>query len=121
MLLVPFCLQWTGCPHRIVWKIENCKACGKCPMGELRALAGDESFSLRIAPRAIFAWSYVREMDPAFTLAVACTHELFEGMLRARAYRLYGIELDLPEGRCRDTLVAIETVREAIRRLVGRG
>lgn len=120
LLLVPFCLQWIECPHRIIWHPENCKACGHCPMGELREIAGEEGFEFRVSPRAVFAWSYVQELRPAFTLAVACVHELFDGLLRARAYRVYGVELACPAGRCRDTKVDPESVAEAIKRLVPR-
>jgi len=114
LLLLPFCIQVTSCPRRIVWKVENCRRCGACPVGELLRLANEKHVPVRVSVRGRFAPMFIRELKPEITLAVACEDELFLGMLRASKFRCFGVLNDRPEGYCINTTVETDAVREAL-------
>ena len=40
LLLAPHCLQWDQCPHKITRNVQNCRRCGRCPIGEMTASVG---------------------------------------------------------------------------------
>jgi len=114
LLLLPFCIQTTSCPRRIVWKIENCRQCGACSVGELLRAANEKHVPVRVSVRGRFAPMFIKELKPEITVAVACEDELFSGMLRASKFRCFGIGNIRPEGYCINTSVDVDAVREAL-------
>lgn len=118
LLLLPFCLQHRSCPHQVVWDIENCRNCGKCPIGGMRELAENFGMDLRIAIRSRFAPGFVEEVAPDLVMAVACEHELMIGLLRIYPALCFAVPLDRPEGPCKNTLLDLERVEEEFRILL---
>lgn len=114
LLLLPFCVQHTSCPHRIVWNVQNCKRCGKCLVAKALEAAEPPALPVRVAIRGIFAPRFVREMKPEITLAIACEDELFEGILRAAPYRCFGVLGTQPEGYCINTQFPISELQAAL-------
>jgi hypothetical protein len=114
LVLLPFCLQQTSCPHRIVWDLSNCKRCGKCAVGPTLELAGRANLPVKVAVRGVFGPEFIREVRPELTIAVACEDELFKGVLRAAGFRCYGVIGRQPEGYCRNTTVAAEELAAAL-------
>jgi hypothetical protein len=49
LVLVPHCLQWSECPHKITHQVDNCRRCGKCVISSLLTLREKYRFSLRVA------------------------------------------------------------------------
>lgn len=112
LLLLPFCLQHRSCPHQVAWDIDNCRDCGKCPIGGMRKLADDYGMKLRIAIRSRFAPGFVEEVDPDLVMAVACEHELMIGLLRIYPSLCFAIPLERPEGPCKNTIVNLENIEK---------
>ena len=113
LLLLPFCLQMTSCPHRIVWDTDHCKRCGACPVGEILEIAEARGADVRVAIRGIFAPKFIREVKPDLTIAVACSDELFQGLLRVPEMPCYAVLNEQPEGYCINTDVDLERVAAA--------
>ena len=114
LVLLPFCLQHTSCPHRIVWDLENCERCGRCAIGPTLELAARAGRPVKVAVRGVFGPEFVRQIKPDLTIAVACEDELFKGIVRAAGFRCYGIIGKQPEGYCRDTTVSTDALADAI-------
>jgi len=119
LILLPFCLQWRGCPHQVAWRIENCAACGQCPIGGLKGLAEAFRVPVRIALRAAFAPDFVREVRPELVVAVACEHDLLSGMLRVWPCDCYGLINERPEGPCKNTRIEVGAVEKILERFLG--
>jgi len=119
LVLLPFCVQQRLCPHHIAWRIENCRRCGRCPVGPLRDLCERYDVELRMTLRSRFAPQFVKETRPDLVLAVACEHELVAGILRVAPCPCYGIMNRRPEGFCRNTQVDVAEVARALRRFLG--
>jgi uncharacterized protein len=115
LLLVPFCLQSRQCPHQIAWHIENCKLCGKCPIGPIRKVCKEFGIEARLTLRSRLAPEFVRESAPDLVIAVACEQELVAGILRVAPCRCYGIINERPEGYCKNTRVAVERIADFAR------
>jgi hypothetical protein len=114
LVLLPFCLQRTSCPHRIVWDLSNCRRCGQCAIGPTLALAERAGLPVRVAVRGVFGPEFIRQARPELTIAVACEDELFKGVLRAAGFRCYGVIGQQPDGYCRNTAVTAEELAAAL-------
>jgi hypothetical protein len=114
LILLPFCLQHTSCPHRIVWDLTNCRRCGKCAVGPTLQLAERAGLPVRVAVRGVFGPEFVRELRPELTIAVACEDELFKGILRTSGSHCFGVIGKQPEGYCRNTTLAADELGAAL-------
>ena len=119
LLLLPHCLQWADCPHRIVWNINNCRGCGRCTIKDLIELAEGSGCELRIALSSYRAVEIVREVEPDLTVAVACERELIDGIVAVDGRPVYCIFNQRPEGYCRNTACDIDEIRAALNELLG--
>jgi len=119
LLLLPHCLQWTECPHRIVWHIDNCRACGKCTIKDLIELADGAGCTIRVALSSYTAPRIVRQVDPDLTVAIACERELTDGIAAVNGRLAYCIFNERPEGYCRNTMCNVDEVREVLTELLG--
>ncbi len=117
LLLLPHCLQHHDCPHKITWKVENCKKCGKCPIGNLYKLAEEFNIDIYIATGGTVARRVVYEVRPTVILAVACPRDLASGMVDVYPLPVYGILNTRPNGPCFDTQIDSETVRRVLEAL----
>jgi len=119
LILLPFCLQWRGCPRQVAWRIENCAECGRCPIGGIKGLAETFRVPVRIALRAAFAPDFVREVRPELVVAIACEHDLLSGMLRVWPCDSYGLINERPEGPCKNTRIGVEAVGDILAQFLG--
>jgi len=119
LLLIPHCLQWADCPHRIVWHINNCRGCGKCTVTDLIELADGAGAELRVALSSYTAPEIVREVNPDLTVAIACERELTDGIAAVNGRLAYCIFNQRPEGYCRNTTCDVGEVRETLSDLLG--
>jgi hypothetical protein len=117
LLLLPFCLQSRQCQHQIAWRIENCRRCGKCPVGPIREVCERYGIDVRLTLRSRFAPEFVKASSPDLVIAVACEHELVAGILRVAPVLCYGIINTRPEGFCKNTQVAVEEIEALAREL----
>ena len=121
LVLVPHCLQWTGCPHKITVDVENCRRCGKCPVNELLALRDRYGVKMGVATGGTLARKYVEEYRPQAVVAIACERDLSSGIQDVGRLPVLGVTNERPHGPCRDTCIKIERVEEALRYFLDTG
>lgn len=114
LLLLPHCLQFHECPHRITFDMNNCLRCGRCPVGAIVDLACELGIEARVATGGTLARRHLRERTPGLVVAVACPRDLGQGLLDALPLPALGILNERPNGDCFDTAVSIGKLREVL-------
>jgi hypothetical protein len=115
LLLLPHCLQATGCRHRITGGlIDNCEGCGACVISGLLSMAKESGLALAVATGGTLARRVIGEVRPTAIIAVACETDLTSGIQDSYPLPVLGVLNERPRGPCRDTTVDLERVREAI-------
>jgi hypothetical protein len=115
LLLIPHCLQHHDCPVRIIGHVENCKACGKCKIKDLVALAKKYDISISVATGGTLARKIVEEHRPQMIIGVACERDLTSGIQDTYPIPVFGILNERPFGPCYDTDVNLTRVEEALK------
>jgi len=115
LVLVPHCLQWTGCPHKITVDVDNCRRCGTCYINELLDLRDRFGVKMGVATGGTLARKYVDEYRPKAIVAIACERDLSSGIQDVGRLPVLGVTNQRPHGPCRDTCINIDRVEEAIR------
>ncbi|MFP4458107.1 MAG: DUF116 domain-containing protein [Candidatus Zixiibacteriota bacterium] len=110
LMLLPHCLQHHECNWKITWSVENCKRCGKCPIGNLCKISDRYGISLYVATGGTVARRVVKEVRPTVILAVACPRDLASGMVDVYPIPVFGILNKRPNGPCFDTIVDTEFI-----------
>jgi hypothetical protein len=121
LILLPHCLQVDTCDVRITGDIENCRGCGRCPIAGLVELGRRYGVRLSVATGGTLARRIIVEQKPRLILAVACERDLTSGIQDAHPLPVYGVLNERPHGPCRNTVVDLERVAEALKMLVTRG
>ena len=49
LLLLPHCLQYSECTHRVTTDVDNCKRCGLCRLADLLELRDKYGFNIAVA------------------------------------------------------------------------
>jgi len=119
LVLVPHCLQWTGCPHKITVDVDNCRRCGTCCINALLDLRDRFGVKMGVATGGTLARKYVEEYRPKAIVAIACERDLSSGIQDVGRLPVLGVTNERPHGPCRDTCISIDRVEEAIRFLIG--
>jgi hypothetical protein len=114
LLLLPHCLQFHDCAVRIIGDVENCKACGKCRIKELVALAKEHHVPVAVATGGTLARKIVVETKPEIIVGVACERDLTSGIQDTYPIPVFGILNERPNGPCYDTDVDLELVERGI-------
>lgn len=114
LLLLPHCLQYSECPHKITVHVANCRRCGRCLIGELLALKDRCGFNLGVATGGTLARHYVRKYRPRAIVAVACERDLSSGILDTNPLPVLGVVNERPHGPCFNTTVSLAQVEGAI-------
>jgi hypothetical protein len=118
LILLPHCIQWSGCNLRVSTRLERCKRCGHCNIGPLLDLTEKYSVSMAVATGGTIARRIVVEKRPKLIIAVACERDLASGIQDTYPLPVYGILNERPNGPCVDTLVALPMVENALRRFI---
>jgi len=114
ILLLPHCLQNTRCDIRITTDIDNCKKCGLCEIGELKKIKEKYDIETFVVTGGTLARRVVREKHPDGIVAVACHHDLKEGIELVYPIPVYGVLNRQPEGPCVNTRVDIDQIVYAL-------
>lgn len=114
LLLMPHCLQFSDCDIKITSDANKCRACGKCRISNLVALAKKHDVSLSIATGGTLARRRIAETRPEAIIAVACERDLTSGIQDAYPLPVIGILNDRPFGPCLNTSVDIQKVADAL-------
>ena len=120
LILLPHCLQFHDCNVRITGDVRNCKACGKCRIKELAALAEEYQTPISVATGGTLARRIVVEKRPEIIIGVACERDLTSGIQDSYPIPVFGIFNKRPFGPCFDTDVDIDLVTSAVRTFLGR-
>ncbi len=113
MILLPHCLQNSECQHKITVNINNCKACGKCKIGELKEFAEEHGALVKVATGGTLARKFIKDAKPRGIIAVACERDLSSGIQDAGAIPVMGVLNIRPNGPCVDTDVSIDDIEQA--------
>lgn len=116
LMLLPHCLQNTDCPHKITIDINNCKKCGKCPVGQLRDLCDHYHAVLRVATGGTLARKWILEENPSAVIAIACERDLASGIQDTGGHLpVLGVLNIRPNGPCVNTDVSLDQVNQALK------
>jgi hypothetical protein len=118
LVLLPHCLQNDDCKHRIVKDINNCAACKKCDIYEIVRLGKKFGLTIKVATGGRLAQRIVKETKPGLILAVACEHELSDGLYAVYPMKVYGIPNTRPDGPCVNTRVDIKLIENILNQTV---
>lgn len=118
LILLPHCVQNADCSIRLSYRIDACKRCGKCPLAGFLALRDGYGVNLAVATGGSIARRLVVDMRPALILAVACERDLASGIQDTHPIPVFGILNHRPEGPCRNTVVRLTLVEDALRQFI---
>lgn len=114
LILTPHCIQLDSCPHKITRDVNNCKQCGRCPVGELLALSQKYGVHFAVATGGTFARQIVKNIRPKAILAIACERDLTSGIQDVFPLPVIGVLNERPFGPCFNTQIDVKKVEEAI-------
>lgn len=114
LLVIPHCLQWSGCPYKLDLSTEGCRECGRCQVGALRKLAQSYGVALAFATGGTLARRAIENYRPRSVIAVACEGDLWRGTTQLRGKPVYGVLNQRPQGPCADTCVPLEEIKKAL-------
>lgn len=115
LLLVPSCLQKTGCAQTLGETIDDCNACGQCNVTDLLAIRDEFGIRCSMAAGGREALAFVRDPKVKAVVAVACEKELTQGILAVFPKPVLGVLNIQTNGPCRNTRLESDLVRAAVR------
>lgn len=115
LLLVPRCLQKTGCAQALGATLDDCKVCGQCNVTDLLAIRDEFGISCSMAAGGREALNFVADRQVKAVVAVACEKELCQGILAVFPKPVLGVLNIQTNGPCRNTKIDPESVRAAVR------
>ncbi|MFC1809028.1 DUF116 domain-containing protein [Candidatus Omnitrophota bacterium] len=118
MILLPHCLQLSGCSASVVQSIDNCKRCKKCGIADIAFECEEKDIKVFIASGGELAISEIKKTRPKFIIAVACNKELILGLFSIFPLPVYAIENERPNGPCKDTVVNVVRLKWVINRFI---
>jgi len=118
LLLIPSCLQYSKCPHRVTADLSNCRRCGRCKIKDIIEMAEELGVQACVATGGRLALQRTQDPSIEAIIAVACEKELKEGLIACKKPVLAVTNLR-PHGPCKDTDVDLSQVRQAVRHFMG--
>lgn len=118
LLLLPHCLQDHRCPHKITRDPFNCRACGRCPIGDLLRLAEKWRVDVAIVPGGTLARSAVMNRKPHCIVAAACERDLSSGIIDSFPLPVLGTLLERPFGPCLNTKISMSKLEDNLKKLL---
>jgi len=114
LVLLPHCLQYSGCEHRIIHDMNNCRQCGKCPIGDILKIVKEKKVTARVVTGGTAARSVVKLLSPKIIVSVACERDMASGITDVRGIPVLGIINTRPKGPCLDTTVDLDLFRKKL-------
>lgn len=118
LLLVPRCLQKTGCAQTLGKILDDCQCCGQCQVPVLISMRDEFGIRCSVAAGGREALNFVADKQIRAVVAVACEKELCQGMLAVFPKPVLGVLNIQTNGPCRNTRLDPEKVRTAIRSML---
>lgn len=119
LLLLPHCLQYHECPHRLTFNPAACRRCGQCTIGDLMNLVDRYGVEVAVATGGTSARRSVETSRPRMILAVACPRDLSLGILDVYPLPVWGQLNQWRHGQCFDTWVDVEGIEAALSSILG--
>jgi len=116
-ILLPHCIQNYECPLKVTSKIENCKECGKCKVGDIIGLQKKYGVKAKIATGGTLARKFLKETKPKLVIAIACERDLVSGIYDAFPMSVYGVFNKKVNGPCFNTDLSIEEIESVLKKL----
>ena len=114
LVLLPHCLQNSGCSYKITNDINNCRLCGKCCISSILRIAREKGVKVVAATGGTVARSIVKQLKPKIMLSVACERDLTSGIADVGKIPVVGILNQRPNGPCKDTTVDMELFKRKL-------
>ena len=118
LLLVPRCLQKTGCAQTLGKILDDCQRCGQCQVPALVSIRDEFGIRCSMAAGGREALAFVRDPQVKAVVAVACEKELCQGILAVFPKPVLGVLNIQTNGPCRNTRIDPGFVRIAIRSML---
>lgn len=119
LMLLPHCLQSPECNCRVTLNMENCKECGRCDIGRLKALARDKGINAAVVTGGTAARNIVKDWNPKAIVSVACERDLYSGIMDVLPIPSLGVLNERPNGPCNNTRVDVKRLKDCINILIG--
>ncbi|OQY10448.1 MAG: hypothetical protein B6I28_01045 [Fusobacteriia bacterium 4572_132] len=119
VILLPHCLQEDSCNVKITSKIENCKKCGKCNIGEILKIKEQKGIKVKVATGGTLARIYLKKERPKLVIAVACERDLITGIYDSFPLPIYGIFNERLNGPCYNTKVSVREINQILEFFLG--
>lgn len=117
LVLLPHCLQYSECGHKVTTDVDNCRRCGLCTIGDLLALRDKYGFNISVATGGTLARRKILEARPKVVIGVACERDLVSGIQDVKKVHVLGVTNERPFGPCFNTtvdLAELETVVQSV-------
>lgn len=114
LVLLPHCLQWHDCPHKITYAVDQCVRCRQCGIAQLLELRDRYGFQLAVATGGSAARRLIKEQRPKVVVAVACERDLASGIQDVQQIYVRGVTNERPNGPCFDTQVDAAQVEAVV-------
>lgn len=113
LLLAPTCLRALECPAPSTRRGIQCKRCGRCKVGEIKAEAERLGYRFYLLTGSSFIRQIVADEQPDAALLVACHYECNKVMMALGRLATYAVPLD--RDGCVNTDVSLDRVAEGMR------
>lgn len=107
LVLLPHCLQNSECICKITNDINNCKACGKCCIGDIAGIVREKGVKAAVVTGGTAARNLVARQKPKMILSVACERDLALGITDISSIPVIGVVNERPNGPCFNTTVDV--------------
>jgi len=118
LVLLPRCLQWADCVHKVTQDVGQCRRCGECAMARILEVTESLDVSVRVSTGGTQARRFVKQIRPRAIVAVACERELAEGIRDVAKIPVIGVVNERPEGPCYNTDVNVASLKIALQRVL---
>lgn len=116
-ILLPHCIQNYECPLKVTSRVENCKECGKCKVGDILELQRKYGVKAKVATGGTLARKFLKETKPKLVIAVACERDLVAGIYDAFPMSVYGVFNKKINGPCFNTDLSIQEIESVLEKL----
>ena len=119
LLLLPHCLQDSGCGLKITGDIMNCRKCGRCTIGKIKEIAGEKGVKAVVVTGGTAARAVIDREKPEIVLSVACERDLSIGIADVSSIPVVGVLNRRPNGPCVNTTVDVDLLRDKLESILG--
>lgn len=110
-VLVSRCLQNSACRQDVTSAIHNCRECGACKIGAIKAICRSKGVSVTVESGGTSARRLLAQRQPKLVIAVACERELLAGIMDT-PLPVVGVVLQVGPTACTNSDVKIPEFEE---------